>query len=318
MPGQYLTFQLRPPGQPKAVIRCYSLSDRPREDYYRVTVKRVQAEDEGSPAGVGSNVLHDGVREGDILDVKAPGGHFFLDPAGEGGVVLIGGGIGVTPMLSMLHTLQERRSRRDIWFFYSVRNGDEHIMKETLRAIGLENPNMRVVVCYSRPREHEVAGQHFEEAGRVGVELFRRLLPSNNFDFYMCGPGSMMESLTIDLTGWGVPESRIHFETFGPSSVKRVGSATRPPMPVAKKCSVKFKRSGKVADWTGACGNLLELAEAAGVPIASGCRAGNCGTCAVAIQQGEVEYLQKPGSPPEPGTCLTCIATPKGDLVLDA
>jgi ferredoxin-NADP reductase len=318
MPGQYLTFQLRPAGLSKPIIRCYSLSDRPREDYYRITVKRVAGEDAGSPPGIGSNFFHDGVREGDILDVKAPGGHFFLDPASEGGVVLIGGGIGVTPMLSMLHTLIERRSRRDIWFFYSVRNSDDHIMAESLRAIGLENPNVHVVVCYSRPKPGDAKGQHYDEASRVGVDLFKRLLPSSNFDYYMCGPGSMMESLTVDLTEWGVPESRIHFETFGPSSVKKVGAATRPPMPVADKCTVTFKRSGKVVAWTGACGNLLELAEQASVAVASGCRSGNCGTCAVAIQKGDVSYLQTPGSPPEAGTCLTCVATPKGDLVLDA
>ena len=84
------------------------------------------------------------------------------------------------------------------------------------------------------------------------------------------------------------------------------------------KFSVNFKRSGKVADWNGSCANLLELAEQSGVAIASGCRAGNCGTCVVAVKEGEVGYVQPPGSPPDPGTCLTCVAVPKGDLVLDA
>ncbi len=317
MPGQYLTFQLRPPGQSKPVIRCYSLSDGPRNDYYRITVKRVPAAD-GSTPGVGSNYFHDGVHEGDILDVKAPGGHFFLDPAGDGAVVLIGGGIGVTPMLSMLHTLVERKSRREIWFFYSVRNSGDHIMRDTLRTIGLENPNVHLVVCYSRPKDDDVAGEHYDVPGRVSTDLMKSHLPSNNFDFYMCGPGEMMKGLTLELGSWGVPESRIHFETFGPSSVKKLGSVTRPPMPIDKIFAITFKRSGKQVDWTGACANLLELAEQAGIPIPSGCRAGNCGTCAVAFQKGEVSYVQPPGSPPEPGTCLTCVATPKADMVLDA
>jgi len=317
LPGQYLTFQLRPPGQPKPVIRCYSLSDRPRNDYYRITVKRVPGAQDAAP-GIGSNYFHDGVNEGDILDVKAPSGQFFLDPAGEGAVVLIGGGIGVTPMLSMLHTLVERRSRREIWFFYSVRNSEDHIMRASLRTIGLENPNVHIVVCYSRPKDEDVAGEHYDAPGRISADLVKRHLPSNNFDFYMCGPGEMMEGLTVDLAGWGVPENRIHFETFGPSSVKRLGAVTRPPMPIEKIFSVIFKRSGKQVNWTGACANLLELAEQAGVPIPSGCRAGNCGTCVVAFQKGEVSYLQPPGSPPESGTCLTCVATPKADMVLDA
>jgi hypothetical protein len=241
-----------------------------------------------------------------------------LDPAGEGGVVLIGGGIGVTPMLSMLHALVERRSRREIWFFYSVRSGRDHIMRETLRTIGVENPNVHVVVCYSRPTDSDVAGEHYDAPGHVSTELMKRHMPSNNFDFYMCGPGGMMESLTLELGAWGVPESRIHFETFGPSSVKKLGAVTRPPMPIDRKFAITFKRSGKEVDWTGACANLLELAEQAGIPIPSGCRAGNCGTCVVAFQKGEVSYVQPPGSAPEPGTCLTCVATPKSDMVLDA
>jgi ferredoxin-NADP reductase len=320
MPGQYLTFQLPIPGQAKPVIRCYSLSDRPGGDSFRITVKRVPAPEDpaGIPPGLGSNYFHDSVKEGDIIDVKAPGGHFFLDPAGKGGLVLIGGGIGVTPMLSMLNTLVGLRSRRDVWFVYSVRNSDDHIMRESLRTIARENPNSRMVICYSRPRGHEVAGQHFDEAGRVSVDLLRRVLPSSNFDFYLCGPGGMMEGLTRDLLEWGVPDGRVHFETFGPSSVKKVGSVTMPPMPTGKRYSVRFKRSAKTVDWTSSSSNLLELAEQAGVAIASGCRSGNCGTCVVAVQSGEVGYVQTPGSTPDPGTCLTCVAMPKGDIVLDA
>jgi uncharacterized protein len=320
MPGQYLTFQLPIPGQSKPVIRCYSLSDRPRPDYYRITVKYLPAPPDtpGIAPGLGSGFFHNDVREGDIIDVKAPGGHFYLDPMEKGGVVLIGGGVGVTPMLSMLNTLVGLQSRREVWFFYSVRNSDDHIMRDSLQTIGRENPNMHIVICYSRPNHDNVAGQHYDEAGRLSVELVRRRLPSSNFDFYMCGPGAMMEDLTRDLMEWGVPQSQIHFETFGPSSVKKVGGVTQAPMALAKKFAVQFKRSGKTADWTAACSNLLELAEQSGVTIASGCRSGNCGTCVVAIQAGEVAYVQTPGSAPDPGTCLTCVAMPKTDVVLDA
>ena len=316
MPGQYLTFQLPVPGHSQPVTRCYSLSDRPRPDYFRVTIKRQPAT--GDAAGAGSGFFHDHVQEGDILDVKAPSGHFFLDPAEKGGVVLIGGGIGVTPLLSMLLTLVAAQARREIWLFYSVRHRDEQIMPDALRTIERENPHVRIVICHSQPRAEDRVGQHYDEAGRITIGLFKRLLPSNNYDYYLCGPGGMMGSLATDLKGWSVPSERIHFETFGASSVKTMGAVGAPaPMP-EKQCSVFFKRSGKQVDWTGRSASLLELAEHCGVAIASGCRAGNCGTCVVAIQGGRISYPQLPGFTPEPGTCLACLATPTEDLVLDA
>ncbi len=317
--GQYLTFQLLVPGQGKPVVRCYSLSERPEPDHYRVTIKRLAAPAgaDGAPDGVGSGYFHDHVAEGDILDVKAPAGHFHLEPAGAGGLVLVGGGIGITPMLSMLRTLAALQSRREVWLFYGIRDGREHLMRELMQTTIRENPTMRLVVCYSRPAASDAPGEHYDHQGRVSVELFKTLLPSNNYDFYLCGPGEMMETLTVDLKKWGVPESRLHFETFGPSSVRRVG-ATQAPMPFTSQCAVTFKRSSRTVPWTGTDNSLLDLAERHGVTIASGCRAGNCGTCLVAIQSGDVNYLQPPGASPDPGTCLTCLARPQGDLVLDA
>jgi ferredoxin-NADP reductase len=316
MPGQYLTFQLPVPGHSQPVTRCYSLSDRPRPDHFRVTIKRQPAA--GDAAGVGSGFFHEHVQEGDILDVKAPSGHFFLDPAEKGGVVLIGGGIGITPLLSMLLTLVAAQARREIWLFYSVRHREDQIMPDALRTIGRENPNVHLVICYSQPRPEDIAGEHYDEAGRISVRLFQRLLPSNNYDYYLCGPGGMMGSLATGLKDWGVPAERIHFETFGASSVKKMGEVGAPVTMPGKTCSVFFKRSGRQAEWTGHNTSLLELAGQSGVAIASGCRAGNCGTCVVAILGGQISYPQLPGFTPEPKTCLACLAMPTEDLVLDA
>jgi len=153
----------------------------------------------------------------------------------------------------------------------------------------------------------------------VSVELVRSELPSNNFHFYYCGPGLMMESMTNGLKQWGVPDSHLHFETFGPLSVKRVSKAiTGGTVPATRQTFVTFRKSGTALPWDGTHSTLLDLAEQAGVIIPSGCRAGNCGTCVVAVQEGEVTYIQPPGTAPEARTCLTCIARPKGDLVLDA
>jgi hypothetical protein len=110
-----------------------------------------------------------------------------------------------------------------------------------------------------------------------------------------------------------VPEARLHFEAFGPLSVKRAN----PPGPAVRH-QVTFRKTGTARPWDASCGTLLDLAEQAGVAIASGCRTGNCGTCLVTMHEGDVTYVQPPGMPPEGRTCLACIAQPRGDVVLDA
>jgi ferredoxin-NADP reductase len=177
-------------------VRCYSLSDCPRPDIYRVTIKRIPSAEEGAPSGLASSFFHERVREGDILDVKAPSGQFHLDATGTGGLVLIGSGIGVTPVLSMLNTLVVQSSRREIWFFHGIRSRSEHVMKQHLEAIARENPNVHQQVCASKPDLHYEFGRDYHHKGRVSVDLFKTLLPSNNYDFDLCGPGPMMQDLT--------------------------------------------------------------------------------------------------------------------------
>ena len=315
-PGQYLTFRLPNPNGTGHVIRCYSISDRAHEGQYRVTIKRVVPAP-GAPAGVSSTYFHDQLREGDIVDVRAPSGQFFLDPSDPDPVVLIGGGIGLTPIFSMLATLVHQRSRRPIWFFYGVRNRRDHVFKQALALIARDNPHINLRICYSRAGADDLHGADYHVQGRVTIELLRQQLPSNNFRFYYCGPGPMMEALTTGLKEWGVPEGHLHFEAFGPSSVKRVSLATSELAPGAA-AMVTFRKSGLTRAWDGAQGSLLELAERAGIKIISGCRAGNCGTCVVALHAGDVTYVQPPGIPLEARTCLTCLAHPKGDVTLDA
>jgi ferredoxin-NADP reductase len=320
MPGQYLTFELRIPGQKNKTVRCYSLSDGPQPDYYRVSIKRQgppPGKDDLQP-GLVSNYFHSQLKEGDIVDVKAPGGHFFLDPSETGGVVLIGGGIGITPMVAMLNTLTALRSTREIHFFYGVRNRAEHAMKQHLEAIARENPNVHLHVCYSKPDEDHKPGPDFQHASRVSVELFKQVLPSNNFDFYICGPGPLMESLTTGLAEWGVPEKSIHFETFGPSSIKKVAHLPAASETPGQTFTVEFKKSGRKIPWVSGCTNILQLAMDNDINIPCGCRAGSCGTCQVAVFSGDVAYIAPCDFATERGTKLTCIGTPKGDLVLDA
>ena len=321
-PGQYLTFQLDIPGRDKPLVRCYSLSDSPHHsDYYRVTIKKEKAPPDRPdlPPGAASSYFCDKVREGDILNVRAPTGHFFLDMTRTNPIVLIAGGVGVTPLLCMAQAIAASRSKRETWFFFGVRNAQEHIHKAELERLAAEHENIRLHVCYSRPGPDEVKGRDYQHEGRATIELLKELLPSNNFEYYLCGNGAFMKSITDGLEAWGVPEKDVHFEAFGPATVKK---KTAPPTSTEtvflSKLNVTFSRSAKTVRWEPSTGNLLDFARSQGVRIDSGCCAGSCGSCLVAIKSGEVQYLKPPDAEPELGACLTCICRPKADLILDA
>jgi hypothetical protein len=164
-----------------------------------------------------------------------------------------------------------------------------------------------------------VKGRDYQHEGRVSIEIIKEILPSSNFEYYLCGNGAFMKSITDGLEAWGVPENDVHYEAFGPATVKKKAPE---PTPVEtnflSKVQVTFKRSNKTVPWLNEAGNLLDLAEANGIRIEAGCRAGSCGSCVIAIKSGTVTYLNKPDSEPEPGTCLTCICRPSSNLELDA
>jgi uncharacterized protein len=319
-PGQYLTFGLDIPGRDKTVVRCYSLSDSPtRPDCYRVTIKREKAplDKPGVPHGVASSFFSDHVKEGDLLNVKAPTGHFFLDMTKNTPICLLGGGVGLTPMLSMAKAVAESGSPREVWLFFGCRNRAEHMLREDLNRLrGFDN--IRVVVCYSRPGKSDVKGEDYDREGRVTIEVLKEMLPSNNYEFFMCGNGAFMKALNDGLEAWGVPEKDIHYEAFGPATVKKKAAPTAPTGTAAPACKVTFAKSAKEVEWNPAQANLLDFALEQGLRIESGCRAGSCGVCSVAIKSGTVDYIKAPDAAPEGGSCLTCICRPKGDLVLDA
>jgi ferredoxin-NADP reductase len=319
LPGQYLTFELDAPGRQKRLVRCYSLSDRPRPDHYRITVKLIRppADSPSASPGAASSIFHQHLKEGDIIDVRAPGGAFCLDQTRPFPVVFIAGGIGVTPILSMLHEIVETGSKRETWFFFGARNRAEQAFKERLEKIARENENVRLHVAYSQPGPEDVLGQDYQYAGRLSVKRLQKLLPSNNYEFYLCCPGGMMEELNGGLKAWGVPEKKIHTEAFGAASVQRTASADELGSP-AVELSVHFSRSNKKLLWKGPVESILDLAAAGNIAIDSGCRAGNCGTCKVAIKSGQVKYLKEPGYNVEAGTCLTCCCVPATEIVLDA
>lgn len=323
LPGQFLTFRFEIPsaaGGTEPVVRCYSLSDAPRPDAYRISVKRAPAP-AGSqlPPGRCSNFVHDQLPVGSLVQVRAPSGHFYLEP-GAAPVVLIAGGVGITPMLSMLNWCLKEEAGREVWLFYGVRHGGELVQQRHLEALAAAHPNFHLRFCFSAPGPDDMSGQAHQRQSRVDVALLRLELPLKPYHFYLCGPTPMLESLVPGLEDWGVPDARIHFEAFGPASIKRSSAAPELASQAVAvgDIQVTFAKSGKQLAWQASAGSLLDFAEANGITVDSGCRAGGCGSCQTTIRSGEVAYRQPPDHDPEPGTCLLCVCTPKTNVTLEA
>lgn len=317
-PGQFLTFELPGLDRGQPVVRCYSLSESPEnQNYYRITVKKLP-ETSSAPPGLSSCYFHDHVQEGDVVEVLAPAGEFYLDQTSDRPVVLIAGGVGLTPLLSMLNWLAETKSEREIWFFYGVRNKAEHAMYDHLVRMRKENPRLHMFIAYSQPGDNCVRGTDYNVDGHVTIDLLQGVLEASNYEFYLCGPPTMMATMHHDLAVWGVPPEDIKYEAFGPALVdSRRTSEPEKTHNETNGFRVKFARSGQVVQWTGDADTLLELAEANGVKMPCSCRSGNCGTCLTALRQGTVEYIHPPSKEHDEGACLPCIARPRSDVVLD-
>ena len=198
-------------------------------------------------------------------------------------------------------------------------NKRQHVMPSHLKRLARDHQNINVVICYAEPTRECVKGKDFHYRGRINRRLLEGLLPSTDCQFYLCGPPPMQDAIIGDLREWGVAEKDIKWESFGKrKGKKRASPAVGDNVRAVEPIEIVFARSGKVGKWSSEEETVLDVAEAAGVALDSGCRAGQCGTCATAIKQGAVRYLEEPGTQPPPGTCLTCMAIPKEGLVLDA
>ena len=320
--GQFLTFALDVPqpsgGASRPITRCYSLSEAPRPDAYRITVKRVPSPPNRPelPPGVASNHLHERVQEGDLLRVRAPSGRFFIDADVQVPAIFIAGGIGITPMMSMLGWCLEQQPGRVLHLYYGLRHGGEHAFKASLAALAAEHPAFHLNVVYSQPGPGDVPGRDHRHSGHVDVALLRQTLPHGRHAFYICGPPPMMASLIPALIEWGIAPQDIHHEAFGPASLAPVQAASGEA--ATTRAEVQFRRAGRTLVWTGQEASLLDFAERHGIAVESGCRSGSCGSCETAILSGTVRHAVKPDHAVAPGHCLLCVGTPGSALVLDA
>ena len=323
LPGQVVQVRLTgSDGQP--VQRHYSLSGDPADrTRWRISVKHQLAPpDRGElPEGRVSSHLHGVIEAGATLDVAGPAGAFVLDELSDRPVVLLSGGVGVTPMLSMLHRLCAT-SRRRVYFIHACENGTVHAFKDEVARLRTSREDVLTHICYRRPEASDVAGQHFDSHGLITRATLQRLLPLDDYDVYLCGPTRFMQMNFRLLRSLGIDKSRIRHEFFGPASEldpDEINVPSSPEPSVALETStptVCFAPSGKTIAWNPSCHSLLDFAEAEGFKPPFSCRAGLCGCCASQLIDGTVEYFEQPLDEPRKGEVLLCCARPSTAITL--
>ncbi|MCK0153444.1 NO-inducible flavohemoprotein [Alcanivorax sp. S6407] len=214
LPGQYLTLRVAPDGS-EPVMRNYSLSGQPDPDLYRISVKKEAGNGAGQPAGVVSAYLHEQIGEGDVVELAPPCGEFTLQPApaGEVPLVLIAGGVGITPLLAMLHGALAQQAGREVILIQCARNSAERPFVEELNSLQGMHDNLR---CHVRLSEASEEDEGFDSEGFVDGELLDELVGNRRAQYYFCGPAPMMRIVNQLLVGRGVDAADIHFEFFGP------------------------------------------------------------------------------------------------------
>jgi ferredoxin-NADP reductase/MOSC domain-containing protein YiiM len=290
-PGQYLTVRV-----PGPAVRSYSLSSAPGGTAYRISVKR---------DGLASRYIHEQLTAGMTLDVAAPRGDFVLQDD-DSPVLLVSGGIGITPVLAMLHSLATAEKTRPVWWIHVTR--DPAFTSEVDGLLDALPEMHRYVYTHGRPTPDEL----------------RALGVPKDATAYICGPTAFMDNLRDLLADSGIARDRIHTELFGtlpPINPGLVGQTVVPPhAPPGEPGTgplVTFARSGLSVPWSEQYASLLELAEACDVPARWSCRTGVCHTCVTDLVAGDVAYSPDPLEPAPLGQVLPCCARPADDVVID-
>ncbi|MEE3499919.1 NO-inducible flavohemoprotein [Acidiphilium acidophilum] len=209
-PGQYLTFMLSPDGG-DTIKRNYSISSAPSSDTYRISVKR-EANGNG-----GSRYLHDQVTVGSVLKVSPPAGDFFLPADQNGPVILLSGGVGLTPMVSMLEAVVNQGPHIDVHYVHGALNGDTHAMRERVQTLARRNPRVAATTFYSAPGVDDVLGKTHDAEGFINTDWLLANTSLLTADVFLCGPRPFLRTLVDALVKVGVQSDRIHYEYFGPA-----------------------------------------------------------------------------------------------------
>ncbi|MDA7946190.1 MAG: pyridoxamine 5'-phosphate oxidase family protein [Hyphomicrobiaceae bacterium] len=208
--GQHLPIEVSLPERNERARRTYSLSSAPGDQLYRITVKR-------EPHGLVSRHLHDALETGAIVESRKPAGDFMMT-CNLCPVVLVSAGVGVTPMMSILHSVAGEGGHRPVWFVHGARDGAHHPLAKEVRDLASDHGNINVHIAYSQPRPQDKIGVHFDSEGRINATLLGKLVKNTDAHYFLCGPTGFMGDIQTALESNGVPAEHIHTETFGPAA----------------------------------------------------------------------------------------------------
>ena len=217
LPGQYITVRVAPQAGGEPIMRNYSLSNRPGADQYRISVKHERTREAGAPDGVCSSFIHQQLVEGDVVELAPPCGEFTLDTGDNRALVLIAGGVGITPLLSMLYAALEANPNREVLLVQCVLNSAVRPFANELAQLQGDFPHLRVHVRYSDPLPEDSVQQGVSH-GLLDSALLDSLVGEQAPAFYLCGPAPMLRQGWQLLAGRGVASEDIRFEFFGPAT----------------------------------------------------------------------------------------------------
>lgn len=310
VPGQFLNVAFWIGGA--RMNRSYSISSSPTQrEHVDLTVRR-------EPRGAVSRHINDLLKVGDLIEVEGPVGRFTFTGTEAGSIVLIAGGVGITPMMSIIRYLAERSWTGDIFFIYTCRAPADFIFADEVAALQRLNPKLRVALTISKAEGTDWKGPR----GRISKEWLTQTVPDLALRrIHLCGPPLMMDSTKAILTELGVPPDRLKTEAFGATkpTPAAAGTAATPTAPATGPL-VTFSKNNKLAkihvDQT-----VLELSEELAIGIANSCRVGTCGVCKVKMTSGEVEMAVQDALEPDDkatGIILACQAKPKSAVAVEA
>jgi ferredoxin-NADP reductase len=311
VPGQFLTVQVHIDGQPH--IRCYSVSSAPDVvGYIDISVKR---------QGLVSGSLHSTIRPGSVINAKSPAGSFVYPSADDRPIVLVAGGVGITPVMSMLRHATRCEPTRPVTLLYAARGADEFAYRDELAMIARTHPQVRTVLTSSSGTATTGI-----RSGRIDAALIRECVATPPGAVYlMCGPAEMIAAVEQALVAMGVPPAQVRYEVFQPT--KAIGAAGAAPgtavggraAGAAAEIELTLAQSHKCVA-IDSRQSLLEGAESAGVEVQSLCRSGVCGTCRTRLVSGEARCTSDALDEDEraDGWVLPCVTWASEDCTLDA